>query len=166
MRSAPKARTIHVVTTVADPSAESATTELEETACPGREDGKHCPHWYDGDACCGCNAPPMTAAQKASTGMPVDNYTEVGSGDPTPCAKRPVLATLYATTRSSGVTISIEVEVMRVEEERPDLSWVSVEGLDDRAPYRVISTELTKPNGDDFDADAARLQLEANATAA
>lgn len=26
----------------------------EETACPARDDGIHCNHWYDGEPCCDC----------------------------------------------------------------------------------------------------------------
>ncbi len=34
-----------------------------ETPCPEREDGQHCDCWYDGEACCACGAPEMTAEQ-------------------------------------------------------------------------------------------------------
>ena len=26
----------------------------KETACPVREDGQHCEHWYDCEPCCAC----------------------------------------------------------------------------------------------------------------
>lgn len=32
----------------------------DETPCPGREDGIHCEHWYDGDRCCGCGDVALT----------------------------------------------------------------------------------------------------------
>lgn len=28
-----------------------------KTECPESDDGQHCNHWYDGDACCYCEAP-------------------------------------------------------------------------------------------------------------
>lgn len=31
-----------------------------ETPCPVMYDGKHCWHWYDGEACHGCGAPAAT----------------------------------------------------------------------------------------------------------
>lgn len=38
--------------------------------CPGREDGIHCEHWWDGDApCCTCKAPAMSEAQMREQGM-------------------------------------------------------------------------------------------------
>ena len=36
-----------------------------EYSCIGREDGIHCDHWWDGEACCNCKAPAMTPEEIA-----------------------------------------------------------------------------------------------------
>lgn len=46
---------------------------VEETPCADSPDGIHCRHWYDGDACCYCAAPPMTDDEKRAHGMPTDD---------------------------------------------------------------------------------------------
>lgn len=103
--------------------------------------------------------------QNATTDMPLDDEEPTVDTTPAQASAGPMLATLYATTRGSGVTISIDVEVMRVEATAMDMTWVTVEALDDRLSYRVLAKELSLPNGDEFDADAARRQLEVNANA-
>lgn len=46
------------------------TTDATRTFCPySPNDDSHCEHWQDGDACCWCKAPPMTAAEKQEQGM-------------------------------------------------------------------------------------------------
>jgi len=39
-----------------------------ETACPKRADAQHCNCWYDGEKCCACGAPEMTAEEKKEAG--------------------------------------------------------------------------------------------------
>jgi hypothetical protein len=41
-----------------------------ETPCPAREDGAHCDHWYDGEACCDCHDPadPEVGGPREATG--------------------------------------------------------------------------------------------------
>lgn len=47
-----------------------------ETPCRYRLDGMHCDHWWDGDGCHACGAPPMTFFERVLTGTedpPIDN---------------------------------------------------------------------------------------------
>jgi len=37
----------------------------DDEHCPKRADETHCVHWWDGEACCSCGAPAMTAAERA-----------------------------------------------------------------------------------------------------
>ena len=64
-----------MVTTVRAPA--------DEEFCPEgtSDDAFHCVHWYDGDACCACGAPPMTDEQKREQGMLIDEdgWTDVGA---------------------------------------------------------------------------------------
>jgi len=41
----------------------------DDGACAVREDGLHCDHWWDGEECCDCKAPPMTRAEMEAQGM-------------------------------------------------------------------------------------------------
>lgn len=46
------------MSTEKQPATEApGNSEDWETRCPKREDGWHCRHWYDGDACCACGDP-------------------------------------------------------------------------------------------------------------
>lgn len=46
--------------------------------CSKRADGIHCTCWWDGDACCACNAPGMTNEERIRDGM---EPTEFGPPD-------------------------------------------------------------------------------------
>jgi len=41
----------------------------DEGYCAVSDDAIHCPHWWDGDGCCLCDAPPMTEEEKKEQGM-------------------------------------------------------------------------------------------------
>lgn len=41
----------------------------DEGFCSVSDDEIHCPHWWDGDGCCLCDAPPMTDEEKREQGM-------------------------------------------------------------------------------------------------
>lgn len=43
----------------------------EDERCASGQDGIHCRCWFDGDACCACGAPEMTAEAKREQGMDV-----------------------------------------------------------------------------------------------
>lgn len=47
----------------------STITEDEHCPAPNDSAGTHCDHWWDGDACCYCKAPPMTDEEKRAKGM-------------------------------------------------------------------------------------------------
>jgi histidine triad (HIT) family protein len=61
-----------------------------ETPCPARADRTHCPHWYDGEACCGCHDPATADYDE----VPEINAPATVEGPPCPTCSGPIRETV------------------------------------------------------------------------
>lgn len=83
---------------------------IGETDCPARGDKQHCQHWYDGEACCACDDPPMSNEVRVAQGMPGSPSTED--------IIRPIITSTYGDngmSRAAIINLAEKIDSFRVD---------------------------------------------------